>query len=359
MTQISNLKRYFLLLLLLSCGTGPMWAQTVFVWPGDANDNGQVSVVDLLYIGRWFGDTGPARDSVSLNWVPHEAPKWIAPIAGRADPAHADCNGDSTVNALDIAAIELNYGRDNGYIVPDSSSISTAPTDPPLTFVFPPNGLAAGARDTITLRLGTAALPVDSLLGFAATISYDTSLIDTAYAYFGNSWLGTPGSDLLHIDRIDGNELSIAATRNDRNSVRNAYGDIGGIVVVMDDNLKRQARLEELDLNFEAVLGLTESGRVVAVTPSMGTGEVYTEATPLQANVYPVPATERVTIDLLNPIVAPVEGRLFGPAGNLVASWNMEQRRMNLPLEAYLPGMYVLELRTENAVLRKKILVLR
>lgn len=340
-------------------GWNQLSGQTVFVWPGDANDNGKANHVDLLYLGLHYGRQGTARDSISINWVPHEVAKWLPPMGGRADPAHADCNGDSTVNSLDMVAIETNYGLDNGFIVPDSSSISGLLTDPALSFSFPLDSLAAGSTDTIPLFLGTSSLPVDSLLGFAATIEYDSNLVDTAYAWFGDSWLGTPGQNLLSMDHYEKGSLSLSATRIDRLNAQQGKGAIGGIVIVMDDNLKTHASLASLRLEFSQVLCIDNQGLVVDVRPEVDSVEVYRPSEEFGALVYPVPAWDQLQIRMLNPAQGRVEGRLMDAQGRLVRNFSFENAAYVMPCEQLLAGIYYLQLSAGSAILTKKIIVLR
>lgn len=349
----------WLLVLLGIMGSGSAWAQdTTQVWPGDANANGTVSHVDLLYVGLHYGKTGPARDSISINWTAHDVLKWATPTAGRADPAHADCNGDSTVDFVDVFAIETNYGLDNGSNLSDSSSLSNLQTDPPLSISLPAGSLAVGTRDTLDLILGSPSIPVDSMLGFSATLRYDTSLIDTAYAWFGNSWLGTPGVDMLTFDHQGADTLAIAATRTDRTNRLQTGGVIGGIVVVMDDNLKTYATYEALNLEIIQVLCLKSSGKVVPVYTRPDTLPVYTPSGELEALVYPVPTTSELNIALLNPVQEPIEGILRDAMGRTVKTFGFTGREYVLPCSELQAGLYFLELREGPAVLQKRIVIL-
>jgi photosystem II stability/assembly factor-like uncharacterized protein len=79
---------------------------TTAVYPGDTNQDGSCDVRDLLPIGRFFNATGPARTGGSLTWSPQTATNWTIP-----DATHADCDGNGTVEAIDVNGLINNYGR--------------------------------------------------------------------------------------------------------------------------------------------------------------------------------------------------------------------------------------------------------
>ena len=75
------------------------------VYPGDANADGLVDVRDILPVGQYYGKTGPPRPSGSLVWGPQDLLEaWTPP-----DACYADCNGDGTINASDVAGIVQNW----------------------------------------------------------------------------------------------------------------------------------------------------------------------------------------------------------------------------------------------------------
>ena len=74
---------------------------SVRVWPGDANNNGAVNEVDVLYWGAAFGRTGPPRSPIDVLFVGYPFNPWNITFWNGVDYAHADCNGDGEVNDLD------------------------------------------------------------------------------------------------------------------------------------------------------------------------------------------------------------------------------------------------------------------
>lgn len=325
------------------------------VWPGDANANGTVSHVDLLYVGRWFGETGPARDSVSINWTLHTVPKWAANASSVPDPSHADCNGDSTVDILDIAAIDANYGLQNGANLPDLSSIGLSGGNAaPLGISLVSGPLSAGSTDTLWINLGSASSPVDSLLGFATTLTFDSNLVDTAYAFFDGSWLGDPNQDLLAIDRYRPGELDLAATRTDRVDARNGAGYLGGVVVVMTENLKRDLEFTELEFSFSQALALSSGLQAAPISLSSTSTGIWSASTPFEVLVYPIPATESVQVIALESASAEISGRLLDSQGRICQEFRFANE-IELQRNGLRNGIYLLELQDGEAVQRKRI----
>lgn len=344
--------------LLFGTGTTALVGQITQVWPGDANENGTVNHVDLLYLGIHFGDTGPVRDSISINWTAHDVQKWLLPMAGRPDPAHSDCNGDSTIDFLDLVAIETNYGFDNQSNIPDSTSfITTNGSSPVLSFAFDNGPWLAGTTDTIWIELGDSLNPVDSLLGFATTLSFDSLLVDSAYAFFDDSWLGTPGQDLIELERFQSGSLDMAATRTDQTNIQGGRGRIGGVVIVMTDNLKRAVNVDSLQIGFTQALALTAAIRVVPLVVNESSQAVLSASEDFEVLVYPVPTLDRLNIRQLSPSGSPIAGRLFDLQGRLARSFTF-QNETALERDGLQSGLYLLELQSGDLVLRKRVIFL-
>ena len=79
---------------------------TVFVWPGDTNNDGVVGVRDVLPIGIFWGAEGPPRADGDISWSAKGIRPWEE---GQA--AFADANGDGRVDARDVEAVRANWSR--------------------------------------------------------------------------------------------------------------------------------------------------------------------------------------------------------------------------------------------------------
>lgn len=75
------------------------------IFPGDTNVDGIVDSRDVLPIARNLGLSGSPRINASLDWTPQN-------LSGPFDPieaAHADCNGNGIVEAVDVTGIIQNW----------------------------------------------------------------------------------------------------------------------------------------------------------------------------------------------------------------------------------------------------------
>lgn len=160
------------------------FAQPVFMYPGDANNDGRADHIDVLPIGVAFGQNGPPRDPALLDWAPQLAEPWmplVLPVS-QIDLAFVDCNGDGMVDSLDVGAIALNY---------DSTQNNAMP--PPIPYIERliqfcvscpmPDIVVTLSQDTVgdldtfsatfTLRYPPNVPPPLGALGIAFDVEYD------------------------------------------------------------------------------------------------------------------------------------------------------------------------------------------
>ncbi len=84
----------------------------ITVWPGDANNDGLVSVFDINYIvAIHWNKTGPSRQNGSMQWTGQPATAWNTEAA-----TYTDCNGDGKVNIFDVNAVIVNFGKSHGFM---------------------------------------------------------------------------------------------------------------------------------------------------------------------------------------------------------------------------------------------------
>ncbi len=93
----------------------------LLVWPGDADNTGSVGLDDLEAIWEFWGYNGPARPNAGRYWMGQASRAWSP-----SEAAHADANGDGTVDELDLDVIALNWGRDRSSTDPPSTETISA-----------------------------------------------------------------------------------------------------------------------------------------------------------------------------------------------------------------------------------------
>lgn len=210
------------------------------VWPGDANYDLSVNNVDVLNIGLAYGDTGAVRPGASTAWLAQPATDWNGYFSSAVNHKHADCDGNGSVDYNDTTAISQNYGLTHPARLAAPASTSSV-NDPPLYLTVNPDSVNLSDTVYIETYYGTAQVPVDSVYGIAFSINYDTALVDTSWidVQFLNSWLGTPGSDLLTFAKsipVNG-RIDYALVRNDHNNASGYGGPLCRTGIIIVDNV--------------------------------------------------------------------------------------------------------------------------
>ncbi|MDI6782044.1 MAG: cohesin domain-containing protein, partial [bacterium] len=98
-------------------------SKPIDVWPGDTNNDGNVNTADIFPLALYFNQTGPVRPTASLSWTGQPMPCPWSPI----EMSYADANGDGIINAMDILAVGVNYGKT--HIVSSGSGFAPALLD--------------------------------------------------------------------------------------------------------------------------------------------------------------------------------------------------------------------------------------
>ncbi len=176
------------------------------VWPGNTNRDGEVNMEDLFTVGIYYNDGGTARLGASSNWSSQPANDWytsgsngIMYLQDMVDKKNADCNGDGVVNAMDISAIQQNYGRHlpNYNLNDRMAPVTVRPTDPTLQVVG--SGIYnAGGLVQLPIQLSSAST-IQNVYGISSRIYYDPTFIvpgSVSISYM-NSWIGNNGIDMI------------------------------------------------------------------------------------------------------------------------------------------------------------------
>ena len=209
------------------------------LWPGDANNNGEVNAVDVLFVGLAYGETGPIRDNATINWLAEDITTfWSGTFFNGLNHVYADCDGNGLIDKDDIKnPIKDNYGLTHGVVTPDVFSNGTGGVDVPLKLInISGTGSLAGSMD-IDINLGEAGNQVNDFYGIAFSIKYDSDIIeDLEFDVDPTSWIDN-GSDDTHElsikNTVTGN-YDIAIVRKDQTPI-SGFGKIGKLNIIIED----------------------------------------------------------------------------------------------------------------------------
>ncbi len=209
------------------------------LWPGDANNNGEVNIVDVLFVGLAYGETGPLRANASDDWIAQDITTfWTGTFFNGLNHVYADCDGNGVIDKDDIKnPIKDNYGLTHGIVTPDVFSNGTGGQDVPLKLINTTGiGTLSGSVD-IDINLGEMSLPANDFSGIAFSIVYDPTIVDDLeFDVDPSSWIEGSGDETheLSVKNTVTGTYDIAIIRKDQNPV-SGFGTIGKLNIIIED----------------------------------------------------------------------------------------------------------------------------
>ena len=356
------MKKSVLLLIWSILGWGTASGQALQVWPGDANNNGKVTNVDLLQIGMAYNNFGPARDSVNATWSSQSAQPWPQVLGNGVNAAYVDANGDGLIHYFyDAFPVYVHYGFSHGAVTPDLFPPATPGIDPPLfldTATLPAQ-VFGGSVLELPLALGTPALPVADLYGLAFSMHFNPQFVDVDQVELNfnqYSWANPDNDRIFATYRASPERLDVAWVRTDHNE-RNGSGPIGtASIIIIDDVISWE---QSFDIRIDSIQMIDRFGNTTAIAGDTLTIVVLPDAVTTDKEprprpwfrVWPNPAGPFLHLEAQDLIR---EARLLDAFGREAARIEPGARSFHWPLPALPPGMYGLEVRTDTALFRQK-----
>lgn len=353
--MINHLKSILFLLINLFIITNVIGQNDPFiVHPGDANNNGVVNGVDMLWWGVSYGETGESRINDTIEWDAYVAPDvftWDSMPAlydnlYYINRYHADCNGKGIVDELDVLAFIENHNRQHGILYNDIFVEGTLGVDPILDFDFlSTNIYNPGDSISIPIVLGSEDIPVEEFHGITFSIEFDEAYIDTEQVTFtyNNEWVGEEFTEVQVLRTWDNSSVfNITITRKNLQNVLGS-GGIGKLDVVIEGNvpdrrpdtevaqLKRakvvNRDLEEIEIALDNLtINLGEEKPASILYPNPIVGNI------LQVNLFEVDDIK--------------EYQIFDNQGR---NWEVREADNNSINVSHLPsGFYFLNIRVPN-----------
>ena len=340
------------------------------VWPGDTDDSGLVDAQDLLPIGARFGVTGPARDSTEqgIEWEPRAAPVWPTP-----SDTYVDANGDGEVDAADVLAVGLNFGRTQPAPATAPAALATAtPAGTRQAATVPVRAsVAAGALaelvvpvqpvgTEIPVAIGTRA---DGILGAAALLALPAGL---AAVDAGPSARLDDG-DVLTFWSATADGVDVAATRKRGADLVSGGGDLLTVVLRVEAEMEGPATVALARLTLGTAEGSrpAPAGAASLASPFAVAAEGAPAAAFGLASVAPNPSRDRATIRLgLDAPAGDVRVVVYDALGREVAVlWDgprgAGEHEVSLAASGLAPGVYLVRLTAGDRADVRQLTVVR
>ena len=339
------------------------------VWPGDANNDKTVNMIDFLAVGIAYGTAGHLRPNASLAWVEQPSPDWDSLFANGVNYKHADCNGDSLVDYHDTIAISKNYGKSHK----KSSLLNQGnPSDPPFVIQSSNDTLYAGDTLKALIHMGTASNPVQSLYGLSFSIFFDPTIFDISKAELkaNTSFFGTYNLNLMTMKINDSasSAIDFGITRTDHINA-SGYGDVAMLYLPVKLKLTQKYLKTALEISNNTQISynlanvplyFTSDSMEVAQHRS-GINEKGPNNMP-ELKLFPNPFSDAITLQysLLKP--SNITVALFDITGKqmgMVAEDKQSagQYSLNIKAEKYhlYPGVYLLKFMTDDGYVSRRI----
>jgi len=354
------------------------FAQPVFMYPGDANNDGRADHIDVLPIGVAFGQNGPPRDPALLDWIPQLAEPWmplVLPVS-QIDLAFVDCNGDGTVDSLDVEVIALNYDSTQNNAMPPpipyierliQFCFSCPMPDIVVTFDQDTVGSLDTFSATFTLRYPPNVSPQLGALGIAFDVEYDYDpdmIIDSLTR--------------VYPDTVPDNRMYVIATHTNvvasgllppAGSIRFGAAGKGQNVyytptplftaefVIEDMIIRKGAAPEPFSFRISNVLIINEQEQLI------GLGGIFMDTVVVAAKeafraqpfvqLSPNPVREILAVESSESPIEKIE--IHSRAGERVVALEIgAQSRFELPVAGLSPGIWVAVIQTREGVAVKK-----
>ncbi len=340
------------------------------VFPGDANNDGQVDMFDLFPLGANFNESGFARNNISNEWRGFGVEDWATEQASGLNLKYVDCNGNGTIGFEDTTAIVQNFDllqKNKGF---PKGSLG----DPELRFSPLLTQVGVGESIEIEVWIGSLENPVIDLYAIAFETTFDPNLIDPSSIVidYADSDLGAKNVDLLAVDLVNEQtgRLNVSMSRI-------APPGKSGELYLLRIRMRTVAELEETtNLTFTiSDFGATNSSEedilvnlielpTIVIDPGIVAIEGWaTDAKPYQ--LYPNFIHDRFQLNSKLQKNTSLKVSLFALSGQQVgvlleeedAPMGKQEREMDLTAWSLAEGVYIVELQLEGKVFREKIVV--
>jgi hypothetical protein len=346
------------------------------VWIGDTNNDGVVSLNDLLPVGRYLGNVhvsdGP---STTESWYGKKASEWDNVPALK----YVNTNGDRFITDADTVAVRKYLGNTHGIIAKDI---------PIQNFTVKLKGNATvkpGEAVNLEVFIGDKSKPAIDLYGFTLSLPFNKQIFDlskSSLTFDSRSWVAY-NSPVFSLTNSNGERglMEAAYTRTSGKSA-DGFGKVGTARIIVIDiagikppngsnelqvTLGGQATASDANGNAYSLyvepftLTIDFSDSKEKVMPTLPVEPILSPRFEEggEISIFPNPATDFVNIkSYKNSLIKTVQ--LVNMSGQvLFESNNINQSEIEMSIANRLTGMYYVRVLTENAIFTRKIQILQ
>ena len=332
------------------------------IWPGDANADGSVNMLDLYPIGFNIGQYGPKRnqddEGTRNEWYAHGGTNWGKNTFG-VDMKYTDTNGDGIISADDAVAIKENYGK-NATITPIKTVEESAIE---IQMISSVSSLRPSDMVELIVSMGSSETPAYDTKGLSFSLEYDANRIkeeSISVDFSAFTWLSRYDA-YLPLDKIvERGKLEAGVVRSNGKGA-NGHGQVGIVRAVVEDDLSgfRGDEKATLKFHFNNAMMMGANGQLIKLkVKDLEIPLVLGKKTDVLKNedllMYPNPASDMVNF-YINGINKIDYVRIMDAAGREITRLNhVDAKSASVPVSD-LQGFYIAEIMTEKGRIVKKL----
>ena len=326
------------------------------VWPGDANNDKVVNLLDPLAVALTYGQTGIVRPMADTSWRAQYAIDWGTNIPNSSyDKKYSDCDGNGIVDNNDLVPISKHWM----YTHPKDGPQQKTTALPDLYFDINGVVFAPGMSLSIPIKLGTTAVPMVDFYGLGVRVGVTTAgFAPPTQATISTtpSWLGNSGNTLVFNKNVNNGTIDWAYARNDHQNVTGS-----GTLAMLNFDIPGNAQDSEMVIfTFRIPVSTDKDGRPIAYNTYDDTGyisvlSVRSLATSIvNTSIVPNPSGSDAQLYLsllqaqnVQVTITDITGKQLWTAGEQM---NKGTQRITLPASSLPAGVYMVRIADEQGV---------
>ncbi len=335
--------------------------------PGDGDHDLTVNNFDALAIGLSYNRIGIVRPNATTEYTLQSCPNWSTTHNYGFNDKFADCNGDGIINENDLLVIDQNYIVQPENIFHHRLGILDSLPAVKLSFDSVPvrieTATCISAQLTADINVGSATQPATDVYGIAFTVNYpfeNDSCFSVQVELDSSSWFQTNNHVLLFYKNIPQyKRVDIAIVRTDGIG-RTGNGRIGKIKMITEGDIfgivRRTVNSISFDFSVSAVAAVNKDGVRIDMNGSATSvnfivlGNKYNKVEGLK--IYPNPTNDKIFISAKENIESI---KIIDTQGRIINEFSPNKNDAQLDISSTENGMYILEIKSKNAVSYEKI----